>query len=265
MITLRNFVVVTSVSLIALATTACGKSKPGDAKAGAGQASLTSAAAPKGGRCLLENAGTCTEYKDNALGLAESACKDLMKGSYAKESCPTAELMGVCERKGDKKYYYFGGSTPWVSDAKESCEKDGLEPGAWTAQPNAEQTAKDKALPAASKIQGSCTKSDICEDLYGEMFDMQKSMCEQFDGKFATTPCSTEKLVASCVKSGKVERHYEKDLKDQKMSDLQETCEKYAIPFGHFYTNPDYKPAAAAKPTLAGKGAAKAGAAKAKK
>jgi hypothetical protein len=243
---LLRAVVVSSVSLLAIASVACGK--PSSSKPGA--ATLTSANAPKGGRCLLEKAGTCSEYKDNTLGLAESACKDLMKGAYSKESCPTADLMGVCERKGDKKFYYYGGSTPWVSDAQESCEKDGLEPGKFTAQPNAEQTAKDKALPTAAKIQGSCINSSgTCEDLYGEMFDMQKSMCEQFDGKFSTAPCTSDKLVASCVKNGKVER-------------------LYAIPFGHFYPNPNAaattaKPALAggakgAKPTSGGGGSAKA-------
>jgi hypothetical protein len=217
----------------------------------------------------MENAGTCTEYEGNALGLTETMCKDVMKGSYAKESCPTAELMGVCERKNDKKFYYFGGSTPWVSDAKESCEKDGLEPGKFAAQPNAEQAAKEKAIPTAAKIQGSCIDSSgTCEDLFGEMFDMQKSMCEQFDGKFETTPCTSDKLVASCVKNGKVERLYEKDMKFQKLADLEKSCEKYAIPFGHFYANPNAA-AANAKPTVAGKAAAKPkatnGAAKAKK
>ncbi|MDF2697647.1 MAG: hypothetical protein K0S65_6030, partial [Labilithrix sp.] len=180
-------------------------------------------------------------------------------GAYAKESCPTADLMGVCERKGgDKKFYYFGGSTPWVSDAQESCEKDGLEPGKFTAQPGAEQAAKDKALPTAARIQGSCINSaGSCEDLFGEAFDMQKSMCEQFDGKFSTSPCTSDKLVASCVKSGKVERLYEKDLKLQKLSELQSSCEKYAIPFGHFYPNPNAAPsaAAAAKPTVKASGA----------
>jgi hypothetical protein len=250
-IRLRTFVVVSSVSLVALATVACGKPKS-DGKAGS--TNVTSAAAPKGGRCLLEKAGTCSEYKDNALGLAESACKDLMKGVYSKESCPTADLMGVCERKGDKKFFYFGGSTPWVSDAQESCEKDGLEPGKFTAQPGAEQIAKDKALPAPTRIQGSCINSaGTCEDLFGEAFEIQKSMCEQLDGKFSASPCTTDKLVASCVKNGKVERLYEKDLKSQKLSDLQSSCEKYAIPFGHFYPNPNAAAAAAPKPVLAGK------------
>lgn len=256
-----KFFVVSAVSLMALASVAC---KPGNKTDKAGSTTLTSAAAaaPKGGSCMQENAGTCEEYKDNALGLAESACKDLLKGKYSKEACPQANLMAVCERKNDKKYFYYGGSQPWLSDAKEACEKDGLEPGKLTAQPNAEQTAKEKALPDAARIQGSCVKQGgTCEDLYGEMFDLQKSTCEQFDGKFSTSPCTTDKLVASCVKNGKVERLYEKDLKLSKMSELQENCEKYAIPFGHFYPSPNApKPAAPA-----GKGAAGAGAKKAKK
>jgi hypothetical protein len=256
-LSLPRVLVVSTVAFAALATVACGKPKPNKV----GATTLTSANAPKGGSCMQDKAGVCEEYKDNTLGLAESACKDLMKGAYSKESCPQANLMAVCERKNDKKFYYYGGSHPWLSDAKESCEKDGLEPGKLTAQPGAEQTAKDKALPTATTIQGSCTKQGGgCEDLYGEMFDMQKSMCEQFDGKFATTACPSEKLVASCVKNGKVERLYEKDLKFSKMSELQENCEKYAIPFGHFYPSPNApKPAAApAKGKAGGGGAAKA-------
>jgi len=254
----RNLFVLSAVSLVALATIACGK--PGAKTDGkAGTTTLTSANAPKGGSCNLPKAGSCTEYADNALGLTESMCKDLIKGSYEKASCPTANLMGVCERKGDKKFYYFGGSMPWVSDAQNNCEKDGLEPGKFTAQPGAEQTAKDKAIPTGDRIQGSCTNSGgTCEDLFGDMFDMQKSMCEQFDGKFSTSACTAEKLVGSCVKNGKVERLYEKDLKFQKLADLQNSCEKYAIPFGHFYPNPDYKPAAAAAAPAKAKAKAKA-------
>ncbi len=255
--TLRNIVVVTSVSLIALATSACGKGKAEGGKAGS--TSLTSAEAPKGGRCLLEKAGTCTEYKGNALGLAEGACTDLLKGAYAKEACPAAELMGKCERKGDTVFYYFGGEYPWVSDAEKSCAKDGLEPGKFTASAGAEQLAKEKALPATSKILGSCAHTSLgtCEDYTGADFDMLKGLCD----KFTATPCSTDKLVASCVKHGRVERLYESELKYQKMADLQKSCEGDAFPFGHFYPNPSYTPAKAA----AAPAKAKAGASKAKK
>jgi hypothetical protein len=239
----RSGLVVTSALVLGLALTACGRGGKADPSK-AGTANLTSASSPNGGSCNQDKAGTCSELADDVLGLAESACKDLVKGSYAKAPCPRANLMGVCERKNEKKYYYFGGALPWVSDAKESCEKDGLEPGKFTAQPNAEQTAKDQALPPATRIAASCMSgAGTCEDLYGESPDLQKTLCEQFDGKFSTSACPSDKLVASCVKNGKVERLYEASLHGKKLADLQTTCEKYALPFGHFYPNASYKPA----------------------
>jgi hypothetical protein len=253
-------VIFVSFAIMGLTVAACGKpGKDGQA----GSASVTSAPVPKGGSCNVEKQGICEEYADSALGLAEGACKSLMKGTYAKAACSTQNLMGVCETKDEKKFYYFGNSVaPWVSDAKEDCEKNAITPGKFTAQPNAEEQAKTKALPSPDKISASCTLSDgQCEDIIVDALDMEKSSCESSQGKYATSACPTAGLVGSCVKRGKVVRYYEKQLKTQKMSELQNWCDSNGILFGHFYPDPNAPKAPAAAP--AGKPAAKA--AKAKK
>lgn len=255
---MSNVRIILVLSSVAVSLAAC--SKPSGGGAGdTGSASVTSAAAPKGGSCNLEKSGVCHEYADSALGLVEGACTGMLKGTYAKAACSTQNLLGTCELKDEKKLYYFGNSdAPWVSDAKEDCEKNAISPGKFTPAPGAEETAKAKALPAADRIAGSCVKEDgSCEDHFGDMLDLSKSTCEQFGGKYSTTACPTDKLVASCLKHGKVERIYEKDLKERKMSELEDDCVKLAIPFGHFYPDPNAKVAAPA--------AKAAGGAKAKK
>ncbi len=254
-------------SLVALSAVACGKlsSKPGTTE-------TTSANMPKGGSCDEAKAGICTEYSDNPLGIAESACKSMFKGSYAKTSCPTANLMGVCEKKtdkgaaGDKEYYYFGnGIAPWVEDAKKDCENNVLSPGGkFTAQPNAEATAKEKGIPEAAKIVASCVKSDnTCDDIIGRMPELDKSFCEDGGGKFNDgKACDSANLVGSCLKHGKVSRYFTANLKSQTMKELQSDCES-GFSEGHWYQGPNApadKPAAAP----AGKGAAKTGAPAAK-
>src|SRR5438874_578826 len=131
-------------SLSLLAVVACGKPSGKD---GASTTDVTSANAPKGGSCLEDKSGICTEYSDNPLGFAEVACKDMYKGTYQKTSCPTANLIGTCQRKaekdgkpGDKEFYYFGnGKAAWTDDAKEDCEKNPLLPGTFSAQAGNEQ------------------------------------------------------------------------------------------------------------------------------
>jgi hypothetical protein len=256
---------VTSLTLAALALVACGKSSSSSAGSTSSSATTTSAGpAPKGGSCLEEKAGVCTEYGDNPLGMAEGACTSMFKGTYQKTACPTADLMGVCERKDDKQYYYFGnGVAPWVSDAKKDCEQNPLSPGKWVPQPNAEQAAKDKAIPAASKIAGSCKKKDgSCDDIHGRLADMEKSTCEELGGTYATTPCSTENLVGSCAKHGKVSRYYTDSLKTFSVKELTENCED-ALSEGHYYPGPAAPAAAAAKGGGGAKGGLAAPAAKA--
>lgn len=264
--TVQNALVFSSLALVVMA---CGKSgdKAGAGGAASSSATVTSGPVPKGGSCNLEKDGMCHEYADSALGMVEGLCTGMMKGTYAKASCSTANLMGVCEEKDEKKYYYYGNAdAPWVADAKEHCEKNAGAPGKWTAQPGAEEIAKTKALPAADKIGGSCTKeSGSCDDVWGQMMDLQKGSCEAVDGKWATTPCQVDKLVASCVKNGKVTRYTDKDLKTQggKLSDLQELCEKVSFPFGHFYPGPNAPAAGGAAAAGGAKAAAGGGAAKA--
>jgi hypothetical protein len=190
---------------------------------------------PTGGSCFQEKVGTCSEYPDHPTS-AQRSCKILRKGTYATESCPSANVMGVCEQKRAKKYFYFGGAYPWVADAKDACEKDLSDPGKFTPSANAEAIAREKALPVAQQIGGSCTTSTgACEDLTGEHVDMHKAICDRFGGKFSAAPCSGDKLVASCLKSGKVERFYENDLKGQRLGDLEQSC-ALTLPFGHFYS-----------------------------
>jgi hypothetical protein len=248
-------VIFVSFAIVGLTVAACGKpSKDGQA----GSTSVTSAPIPKGGSCNVEKQGICEEYADSALGLAEGACKSLMKGSYAKAACSTQNLMGVCETKDEKKFYYFGNSlAPWVSDAKDDCEKNAITPGKFTAQPNAEEQSKTKAMPSSDKISAHCTEeSGQCEDIIVDMLDMEKSSCESGGGKYATGACPTAGLVGSCVKRGKVVRYYTPALKSQKMTDLQTFCDSNGILFGHFYADPNAPAAPTGKP--AAKPAAKA-------
>jgi len=253
-----------SFALVGLTVAACGK--PSKEGGGASSTTTTSGPVPKGGSCNVEKQGICEEYADSALGLAEGACKSLLKGSYAKAACSQTNLMGVCETKDEKKFYYFGNSVaPWVSDAKEDCEKNAITPGKFTAQPNAEETAKTKTMPDASKISASCMEeSGQCEDIIVDALDMEKSSCESGGGKYATSACPTAGLVASCVKRGKVVRYYEKALKTQKMSELQTFCDSGGILFGHFYADPN-APKAPAAGGGGAKPAAKPASAKAKK
>ena len=260
MTTLTTRLSVVSFTVVAIALAACGKPS-GDKP---GQATTTSAKAPKGGSCMEENAGLCSEYNDNPLGMAEGACTGMFKGKYAKTACPTENLMGICEKKDEKEFYYFGNSQgAWVEDAKKDCEKS-ITPGKWIAQPNVEQAAKDKAIPAASHIAGSCTKKNgQCDDHHGRSLgDLAKSMCESGgDGTWATTPCPTAEVVGSCVKHGKVSRYYPAALKSSKVKELKTDCED-AISEGHWYPGPAAPANEEAAPAAAKVGAKQGAAAK---
>lgn len=265
-----------ALSLVAVA--ACGKPTKGSAAGATGSATLTNAAAaPKGGSCMEEKTGICTEYSDNPLGFAESACKDMFKGTYSKNACPTQNLIGTCQKKddknpngGDKEFYYFGNSKgAWLDDAQADCEKNPLTPGKFTAQPGVEQAAKDNALPKAANITASCVKKDgTCEDITGRLGELEKSFCE--DGGSGTykdgQACPTENLVGSCIKQGKVSRYYTASLKGQSVKSLTKECEDFAlVGKNHWYPGPA-APAAAAAPAAkaAGKAVKGGGSSKAK-
>ncbi len=256
------------VSSCLLAVVACGK--PGSSGAGpAGSASVTNAVVPKGGSCNEAKAGVCTEYADNPLGLAEGACKEMFKGTYAKNACPTDNVIGFCQRKDEKEFYYFGnGVGAWVDDAKEDCEKNSLTPGKFTATAGVDQAAKDKAIPAAANIAASCLHKDgTCDDITGRLADLEKSLCEDpsSGGKWTeNTPCPADNLIGSCVKHGKVARHYTSELKNGLVSvkGLTDDCQD-GFTKGHWYPGPA-APAAKAAPTPKAAGG-KGGAGKAKK
>ncbi len=240
-----------SFAAFSVALLACGKPGASSNSSPAASATLTSAAAPKGGSCNEAKAGICTEYSDNPLGIAESACKEMFAGTYAKAACPSENVLGYCTKdKGDKQYYYFGnGVAAWVDDAKKDCEQNPLTPGKFTVATtaNIEQLAKDKALPTSDRIAGSCVHKDgSCDDVVGRMAELEKQFCEDAGGKFGTTACSADALVGSCVKHGKVSRFYSANLKTNTVKQLTTDCED-SLGQGHWYEGPA-APKAAVKP-----------------
>lgn len=272
----RTFTIAAVVS-VGLLAAACGKPSGKGAPGEAGSATVTSGLAPKGGSCLEEKAGLCHEYTENPLGMAEGLCKDLLKGTYSKNACPTADLVGTCKKKdGDKTLYYFANShAAWVEDAKKDCEKNPLAEGAtFTAAPGAEEAAKTKAIPTPNKISGSCANPDgtVCEDHFGEHMDLDKEACSAMKLTWSTTPCATEELYGSCLERGKVTRYYKKMTKLTKASAMQNYCESNSSEFlgaAHWYPAPgvdlsDAKPAAKAASAPAKAAGAKAKAAPAK-
>ena len=262
-----------TLSLSLVAVVACGKPGGSGSGSSAGSATVTSGPAPKGGSCNEEQSGICVEYGDNPLGMAEGACKEMFHGTYSKGSCPQQNALGYCQKKEDKEFYYFGnGVAAWVDDAREDCEKNPLTPGKFTAAPNAEQTAKDKAIPTPDRISASCQHKDgTCDDITGRLADLEKSFCE--DGGNGTytehKACAADALVGSCVKHSKVSRYYTPSLKTQSAKDLTNDCENGLLK-GHWYPGPAAPAAAAAKAAApaakaaGGKATPAGGAAKAK-
>jgi len=224
------------VAVLVVATVGCGK-KSGDA---AGTTTTTNAAAPApgGGSCLLEKTGICYEYKDSALGLEEAACKDMLKGKYAKAACPADNRIGSCVKDDDTTFYYVGSSrTPWVDDARDDCEKNPIKAGKFTAVAGADELAKKGALPAADRIVASCNDPSIgtCEDYATEDVEIEKAGCDARKATFARSACPSEKLVASCVRRGETTRIYKGSALGTSAKDLEEQCTKDPILPGHLY------------------------------
>jgi hypothetical protein len=228
----------TSTFAIALSIVAVGCSKGGG---GAG-ATATDPNAPKGGSCLEDKAGLCTEFSENPGGLAEGTCTALMKGTYSKSACPKDNTIGTCQSKTDATYYYFGNASgPWTEDAADDCKN--IHEGTFTATPGAADTAKQKALPAPDHILASCTQdATSCDDEYGEQMkvDLSKSFCSApatwADGK----ACPTDNLIATCLSGGTAHRYYSAYLKKNgiSMSDLGNLCKSSSIGYSHFYPAP---------------------------
>jgi hypothetical protein len=246
-----TLVVVTALALAAISATGCSK------KSGGASADGTAANAPKGGSCLEDKVGVCTEYAENPMGIAESACTSLVKGTYSKNACSHDNTLGSCASKGDTIYYYFGNSEgPWTEDATENCKT--IHDGTFTATAGAAETAKQKAMPTADRIQASCAHDDgSCEDEYGDpiKLGMSKSFCEGggtwADGK----ACPSDNLVATCLSSGTARRYYATYLKKNSMSaaDLAGLCTGSGLGYSHFYPAPGVSIAPPAK-VATGKG-----------
>jgi hypothetical protein len=129
-----------------------------------------------------------------------------------------------------------------VSDAKADCEDNPVrsKPGKFAAQPGAEDAAKQKAIPAATRFIGSCAMADQCEDYTYDALGMEKDSCTSAQGKYATTPCPTDDFAGSCVQKDKVTR-YSKSLvkKTGGLSIVEKMCnESGALGWGHFYPAP---------------------------
>jgi hypothetical protein len=238
---------VTALSLVSLAAIGCSKSSSGTAAAGSANPN-----APKGGSCMQDKAGLCTEYSENPGGLAESACTALIKGTYSKDSCSRDNTIGSCQSKGDTTYYYFGNADgPWTEDAADDCKK--IHEGTFTATPGAAETAKLKALPTPDHILASCTHDPgSCDDFYGDPIkvSIDKAFCDGdgtwVDGK----ACPTDGLVATCLSGGAAKRYYAAYLKKNSVSvsGLGTLCAGGSIGYSHFYPAPGASTAVATGP-----------------
>jgi hypothetical protein len=232
-----SLLAVTSTLAIALSVAAIGCSK-----SGGGGATASDPSAPKGGSCMQDKAGLCTEFSENPAGLAEGACTSLMKGTFSKASCSKDNTIGSCQAKSDVTYYYFGNASgPWTEDAADDCKT--IHEGTFTPTPGAADNAKAKALPTPDKILASCTQdATACDDEYGDPIkvDLSKSFCSApatwADGK----ACPTDSLVGTCLSGGTAHRFYAAYLKKNgiSMTDLGNLCKSSSIGYSHFYPAP---------------------------
>jgi hypothetical protein len=234
-----SLVVTATAFAVAVSLAAIGCSK------GAGGASGAAAAdpnAPKGGSCMQDKAGLCTEFSENPAGLAEGACTSLMKGTYSKAACSHDSTIGSCQSKGDTTYYYFGNASgPWTEDAQDDCKT--IHEGTFTATAGAAETAKAKAIPTPDKILASCTQdTGSCDDEYGDpiKLDISKSFCAAPATWADAKACPTDNLVATCLSGGTAHRYYATYLKKNgiSMADLGNLCKSSGIGYSHFYPAP---------------------------
>jgi len=253
-----SLVLISTSITLALSLAALGCSK-GNGGAGASGAAATSAYAPKGGSCLEDKAGLCTEFTENPGGLAEGACTSLMKGTYSKDACPRDNSIGSCQSKSDTTYYYFGNASgPWTEDAADDCKN--IHEGTFTPTPGAAETAKQKAMPTADRILASCVQDQTaCDDYYGDPIkvDISKSFCEGTGKWNDAKACPTDGLVATCLSGGAAHRYYSTYLKKNgvSMSDLAALCKGGSLGYSHFYPAPGAPTTAG--PLAAGKGGKK--------
>ena len=202
-----------TLSLISLAAVGCSH-KGSDGQGGA------AANGPKGGSCMQDKAGLCTEYADNPAGMAESVCTSLIKGTYSKNACPRDNSLGSCLSKDDTTFYYFGNASgPWTEDATEDCKT--IHEGTFTAVAGASEIAKQKALPTPDRILASCQHTQgSCDDYYGDPIKLaiSKSLCEG-DGTWADgKACPADGLAATCLSGGTAHRYYPAYLKSTSTS-----------------------------------------------
>jgi hypothetical protein len=232
------FATTTIALAVSLAAIGCSKSAGG----GSSGSSAADPGAPKGGSCMQDKAGLCTEFGDNPAGLAEGACTSLMKGTYAKTACSHDNSIGSCASKGDTTWYYFGNASgPWTEDAADDCKN--IHEGTFTATAGAADTAKAKAIPTSDKILASCVQdANACDDEYGDpiKLDISKSFCSAPATWADAKACPSDSLVGTCLSGGTAHRYYAGYLKKNgvSMTDLANLCKSSSIGYAHFYPGP---------------------------
>ena len=103
--------------------------------------------------CMVEAESTCTEYTgaESSSSFAKGMC-EAEKGKYATGLCPTADVLGTCDRDAAKPdatreiSYTTGGKKMTLDDAKLACFGDFKAVGA----PSAPASAEASAAPSAS-------------------------------------------------------------------------------------------------------------------
>jgi hypothetical protein len=132
--TLLKLAAVTSVTaLMLVAVAACGKKDDAKAAEKAGETTTTSAAmtAAKASCNMVNELGTCNEYKaGTTFGLEKSLCEGF-HGTFAHAGCSTEGQLGSCVMSdGEVKRYYgskiAGEHALTVDEARSDCESDAV-------------------------------------------------------------------------------------------------------------------------------------------
>jgi hypothetical protein len=132
--TLLKLAAVTSVTaLMLVAVAACGKKDDAKAAEKAGETTTTSAAmtAAKASCNMVNELGTCNEYKaGTTFGLEKSLCEGF-HGRFAHGGCSTEGQLGSCVMSdGEVKRYYAstiaGEHALTVDEARSDCASDAV-------------------------------------------------------------------------------------------------------------------------------------------
>jgi hypothetical protein len=156
-----------------------------------------------------------------------ATCAMVGAGVPRKEACPTAGVIGTCD-KGDslQRLYFVWGDAAWATEhAKQSCE---FQHGKFTAAENPTRAA----FPGMSKVRMSCDTrktTDTCTETMEVatewmLSDNTDKECGT-DVRTTTKPCPKEGVLGSCDKrDGSVQRYYKGEMAYTEAS-AKEDCE----------------------------------------